>query len=126
MHLWLELLLDGHATHGSLYGKLREATPVYPNTKRALRVQSTQIWSICGFYIRNRNNDFGNVLCVLGIWTLWGGWLPRLPRGSKSRTSNSGLKYSYGVDSGTLMRWIYFLNPTSGLGEGHSFGEQVL
>ena len=37
--------------------------------KRAptLRVQSTQMWSIYGVCIRNRNSDFWNVLC---IWVL--------------------------------------------------------
>ena len=34
---------------------------------RTLRVQSTQIWGICVFNIRNRNNGFGNIFC---IWVL--------------------------------------------------------
>ena len=38
-----------------------------------LTVQSTKIWGIYGFYIRNRNNGFGNILCIwvlgpLGDW----------------------------------------------------------
>ena len=34
----------------------------------------------------------------------------------KSRSPNSGLYYSYGVDYGVL-RWIYFLDPPRGLGK---------
>ena len=33
----------------------------------SLRVQSTQLWGICGFYTRNCNNGFGGLLC---IWVL--------------------------------------------------------
>ena len=33
----------------------------------SLRVQSTQMWGIYGFYTRNRDANFGNVLC---IWVL--------------------------------------------------------
>ena len=34
---------------------------------QTLRVQSAQMWGIYGFYIRNRNYGFGNLLC---IWVL--------------------------------------------------------
>ena len=33
----------------------------------ALRVQRTNIWGMNGFYTKNRNSGFGNILC---IWVL--------------------------------------------------------
>ena len=36
----------------------------------SLRVQSTQMWSIYGFSIRNRNYDLGVYASYLGTWTL--------------------------------------------------------
>ena len=46
---------------------------------------------------------------------------PRSGEDPKSRSPNSGLSCSYGVDNGTL-RWIYFLDPLRGLGSGVDIG----
>ena len=36
----------------------------------ALRVQSTQIQGMGGFYARNRKNGVWNILCIWATWTL--------------------------------------------------------
>ena len=43
----------------------------------------------------------------------------------KSRSPNFGMQYSYGVDCRTL-RWIYFLDPPSGLGRHRAQGAKGL
>ena len=50
--------------------------------------------------------------------------VPRPPwEDPKSRSPNSGLWYSYGVEYRTLtLRWIYFLGSAQGLGRCLVFG----
>ena len=43
---------------------LRVYTKAYQIPSGTLEVQSTKTWGIYGFYIRNRNSGFGNLLCI--------------------------------------------------------------
>ena len=61
-------LTMGNFSRGSIYPHGQYEVPWNTSVNLcALRVQSTQIWSIHGFYLGNRNSVFGN---VVRIWTL--------------------------------------------------------
>ena len=93
--------------------KLQGLESTMPGFKIALfclRVQSTQVWSIYGFCIRNRKYGLGYILSILVLGPSGFGWvtshLLKKARGVSSKFQDGHMAGS-GLVEGLLGMWLY-------------------